>query len=164
MIQRVQTLWLLGVSVCMGLMLVYFIWAEVIEDQSRVVTFTAFSIEVVNTQNTPERTDDVLIESRSTWYVAALAILASLTALLSIFRFKNRLTQMKLGALNSLFMVATLATCYFLINQTEEVFPETRGQTQLTFFLPMAGLILNMISNRFIRRDEKLMKSVERIR
>ena len=164
MIQRVQTLLLLGVSICMGLVLAYFIWGEVVEGQNRVVTFTAFSIDVIDTQNTPERTDVVLMESRSTWYVAALAILASLTALFSVFQFKNRLTQMKLGALNSLFMVATLASCYFLINQTEKIFPEAQGQTQLAFFLPMAGLILNMIANRFIRKDEKLVKSVDRIR
>ena len=164
MIQRVQTLLLLGVSIVMALVLAYFIWGEVVEGQDRVVTFTAFSIDVIDTQGTPERTDDILIETRSTWYVAALAILASLTALFSVFQFKNRLTQMKLGALNSLFMVGTLATCYLLINSTEKTFPETVGATQLGFFLPMAGLLLNMIANRFIRKDEKLVKSVDRIR
>jgi len=164
MIQRFQTLFLLGISICMGLLLAYFIWGEVVQDQNRVVTFTAFSIDVTNTQGTPERTDDILIESQSTWYVGGLAILASLTALFSVFQFKNRLTQMKLGALNSLFMVATLGACYFLINDAEKIFPETQGQTQLGFFLPMAGLLLNMIANRFIKKDEKLVKSVDRIR
>ena len=164
MIQRVQTLLLLGVSVVMALVLAYFIWGEVVEAENRVATFTAFSIDVIDTQGTPERTDDITVESRSTWYVGALAILSSLTALFSVFQFKNRLNQMKLAALNSLFMVATLAACYFLINQTEEIFPKVQGQTQLGFFLPMAGLLLNMIANRFIRRDEKLVKSVDRIR
>lgn len=164
MLQRIQSLILLGVSVVMALVLAYFIWGEVVEDQNRVVTFTAFSIDVIDTMGTPERTDDVTVQSQSTWYVGALAILASLTALFSIFQFKNRLTQMKLGALNSLFMVATLASCYFLINSAEKTFPESVGQTQLGFFLPMAGLLLNMIANRFIRKDEKLVKSVDRIR
>lgn len=164
MIQRVQTLFLLGVAICMGLVLAYFIWLEPVADENRVVTFSAFSIEVVDTMGTSPRADDVVVETRSTWYVGTLAILAALTALLSILQFKNRLTQMKLGALNSLFMVATLASCYFLINQTEDLFPSSQGVTQLGFFMPMAGLILNMIANRFIRRDEKLVKSVDRIR
>ena len=164
MIQRVQTLLLLAVAVVMGLVLAYFIWGEVVEDQNRVMTFTAFSIDVIDTMGTPERADDVLIESKSTWYVGVLAILSALTAIFSVFQFKNRLNQMKLGALNSLFMVATLASCYLLINQAEKTFPETVGATQLGFFLPMAGLLLNMIANRFIRKDEKLVKSVDRIR
>ncbi len=98
MIQRVQTLLLLGVSVVMALVLAYFIWGEVVEAENRVATFTAFSIDVIDTQGTPERTDDITVESRSTWYVGALAILSSLTALFSVFQFKNRLNQMKLAA------------------------------------------------------------------
>lgn len=165
MIQRVQTLFLLGVAICMGMVLAYYIWGERIDDQNRVVSFTAFSVQVIDTGGTlADTSDDSVIETRSTWYIAALAVLASITALISIFQFKNRLTQMKLGALNSLFMVATLASCYFLINQSENIFPETQGQTQLAFFLPMAGLLLNMVANRFIRKDEKLVKSVDRIR
>ena len=165
MIQRVQTLFLLGVAICMGLVIAYYIWGELIPDQNRVVTFTAFSIDVIDTNGTiQDKSDDTIVESRSVWYVGALAILSVITSLVSLFMFKNRLNQMKLGALNSLFMVATLGFCYYLINSTESVFPEVQGSTQPGFFLPMAGLLLNMIANRFIRKDEKLVKSVDRIR
>lgn len=165
MIQRVQTIFLLAISVCMGMVLAYYIWGETIPDQNRVVTFTAFSIDVIDTNGTiSDTTDDSIVESTNTWYVGTLAILSSLIALFSVLQFKNRLNQMKLGALNSLFMVATLGISYFHINRMESLFPETAGQTQLGFFLPVAAMLLNMIANRFIRKDEKLVKSVDRIR
>ncbi len=165
MIQRVQTIFLMLIALCMGLMLAYYIWGELIPDQNRVISFSAFKMEVIDTQGTLQNvSDDVVVDSQNTWYIGALAILSVITAMFSIFMFKNRLTQMKLGALNSLFMVATLAISYLHINRFEKIFPETVGQTQLGFFLPVAAMLLNMIANRFIRKDEKLVKSVDRIR
>jgi len=42
--------------------------------------------------------------------------------------------------------------------------PEMEGTYKLGFFLPAFALIFNVLSNRFIRRDEKLVRSVDRIR
>jgi glucan phosphoethanolaminetransferase (alkaline phosphatase superfamily) len=149
----------------MGMVLAYYIWGELVPDQNRVVSFSAFSMEVIDTNGTlNDKTDDTVVDSQSTWYIGALAILSALTALFSVFQFKNRLTQMKLGALNALFMVAVLGISYFHITQFEKLFPEAAGGPQLGFYLPVAAMLLNMIANRFIRKDEKLVKSVDRIR
>lgn len=165
MIQRVQTIFLLLISVCMGTVLAYYIWTGRADEQNQVMSLSAFSIEVIDTNGTlSDFSDDTVLESRGTWYIGVLAILASLTALVSVFQYKNRLNQMKLGALNSLFMVATLGLSYFNISQLEGIAPEVQGAPQLGFYLPVAGLLLNMVANRFIRRDEKLVKSVDRIR
>lgn len=165
MIQRVQTIFLLAISICMGMVLAYYIWGENIDSEQKTIKMSSFIIKTVNNNGTlSDFSDDILLESKSIWYIGALAILSSLTALFSVFQFKNRLNQMKLGALNSLFMVATLGISYFHINQMESLFPETAGQAQFGFYLPVAAMLLNMIANRFIRKDEKLVKSVDRIR
>lgn len=166
MIQRIQTLLLFGVAVCMGTVLAYYIWGEVSVDESKAVTMTALKIEVVDTAGTlSDTSDDTIISTESTWYIAVLAIIAALVAIVSVFQFKNRLNQMKLGALNALLMASTLGLSYYKIYQLEDVVnPAGQGQISLGFFLPAVAMILNILSNRFIRKDEKLVKSVDRIR
>ena len=165
MIQRIQTVLLLLVALCMALILAYPIWFEQSADASKGIIMTAIKMEVVDLGGTPmDGTDDTIIESRSTWYIAALAIIASLIAIFSVFQFKNRLNQMKLGALNALIMSATLGVCFYQVYQLEDMINPAAGNFSLGFFLSAVAMILNILSNRFIRKDEKLVKSVDRIR
>ena len=69
--------------------------------------------------------------------------------------------QMKLSALNSLFMAATLGiSVYYGTGMVKEY----AGGYGLGLFLPGAAMICNILANRYIRRDERLVKSVDRIR
>ncbi|WP_339698336.1 DUF4293 domain-containing protein [uncultured Roseivirga sp.] len=166
MIQRIQSILLLGVSICMGMVLAFYIWSEVNPETSTGILFSPMEMKVIDMGEMPQdSSDDVITQTESTWYLAALAVAASLVSLFSIFQFKNRLNQMKLGALNSLLMVSYLGVCFFKVNQFEEiVMPQVQGGFHLGFMLPAGALILNAIANRFIRKDEKLVKSVDRIR
>lgn len=166
MIQRIQSLFLLGVSLCMGMTLAYYIWGEANTEQTKGIVFSAVDMRIIDFgQGVADRSDDQIVETHNTWYLAGLAIVSSLVALFSIFQFKNRLNQMKLGALNSLLMVTFLGIAFYKINQFESlVNPQMQGNFQLGFFFPALGLVLNAIANRFIRKDEKLVKSVDRIR
>ncbi|MGW8122317.1 DUF4293 domain-containing protein [Roseivirga echinicomitans] len=166
MIQRFQTILLLGVSICMGMVLAYYIWGEANPEQTKGILFSALEMKIIDFgEGIADKSDDVIIETQSNWYLAALAVSAALVALFSIMQFKNRLTQMKLGALNSLLMVSYLGICYYKVHQFEElVNPQVDGNFQLGFFLPALALLLNAAANRFIRKDEKLVKSVDRIR
>lgn len=160
MVQRIQTLFLIGIATCMGLVLYFKIWAENNSDGTAGMFLTAFKKVQVKLPSGTE-----VISSESTIYLAILAALSSLVAIYSIFQFKNRLNQMKLGALNSLLMASTLGLSYYNIYQLESSFsPLTQGSFLGGFFLPAIAMILNMASNRFIRKDEKLVKSVDRIR
>ncbi len=165
MIQRIQTVLLLLVALCMALILAYPIWFEQSPDASKGIIVTALKMEVVDFGGTPtDGSDDIILESRSTWYIAALALAASVVAFLSIFQFKNRLNQMKLGALNALIMSATLGLCFYKVYQFEEMLNPAQGNFSVGFFLPAVAMVINILSNRFIRKDEKLVKSVDRIR
>ena len=162
MIQRIQTLFLIGIAVCMSLVLYFPIWAENNAEGTEQMVLTAFKADQVAL---PYNSTVVPINSSSTIYIAILAGLASLVAIYGVFQFKNRLTQMKLGALNSLLMAGTLGLAYYNIYQFESSFsPQTQGAFLMGFFLPAIAMIFNMASNRFIRKDEKLVKSVDRIR
>jgi len=164
MIQRIQTVLLLVIAILMAMMPFTNIWGELNPDNDQLRLLSGFKLEVIDTKGTlNDPTDDVVITTQSTWYIGSLAFLASIVAFLSIFSFKNRLTQMKLGALNALIMAATLGISFFTIYQNE---PLIDGQGSITtgFYLPAGAMILNILANRFIRKDEKLVKSVDRLR
>jgi hypothetical protein len=73
--------------------------------------------------------------------------------------------QLKLGALNSLLLTALLGTIVYLVtkNQTA-LLPEVSGQYKTGFFMPIIAVVSNFLANYFIRKDEKLIRSTNRIR
>lgn len=163
MIQRVQTLFLLGVIICMALMLFFPIWEKVSTTNGEVLTLTAFSLTHV--VPAAENGTEQIINEQPTYYIAILAVLAALVAGYSIFRYDNRLTQIKLAALNSLIMAAVIGTAWYFATQAEPMLiSETNGKQQLGFFLPLIALLFNLMANRFIRKDEKLVRSADRFR
>lgn len=93
---------------------------------------------------------------------AILAIAAITLAVISIRNFKNRMLQMKLGALNSLFMAGTIASAVIFSNQFIKNFQG--GQYGLGLWLPGIAVVCNLLANRFIRRDEKLVRDSDRLR
>lgn len=164
MIQRVQTLFLAGVAISMFMVLFFPIWQKFNADGSRHVLLTAMSMTEYDKavevgEPAPVR------ESGFPIAIAILSVAAAITASYSIFQYGNRLTQIKLGALNSLFMAATLGIIVYSQTVGSDWIPEVEGgDFQLGFFLPMIGLVLNIMANRFIKRDEDLVRSADRLR
>lgn len=93
---------------------------------------------------------------------AMLAIAAATLAFVEIGKYKDRLLQMKLGALNSLFMAGTIGAAVLFANQMFETFKG--GSYGLGLWVPGVAVICNLVANRFIRRDEKLVRDSERLR
>ncbi len=167
MIQRMQSLYLLGVVICMSLIFIMPIWEKSDPKLERRITLDAFyQYEYVN--NTPDQPNWVLSKKTFALYIAIAAGLAALTALYSIFRYDNRLLQIKLGALNAFLIMATLGICAYLIYNAGNLLGENLKNDfkdfKIGFFLPAIALVLNSLANRFIKKDEDLVRSVDRIR
>ncbi|TAD99559.1 MAG: DUF4293 family protein, partial [Bacteroidetes bacterium] len=107
-----------------------------------------------------------IISNKNTVYVAVLVAVALIVACTSLFSYQNRQRQMLLNLLNTLFLVAIMGTnTYLVISVGENLFSDpVQGSFGLGFFTPAIAMVLNSIANRFIRRDEKLVKSVDRLR
>ncbi len=159
MLQRVQSLMLLGAAISMVLILFFPIWQEASATQNQETTLDAYNLTSVSAaEATPQ-----VQHQENTIAIAILAGVAAITAFYEIFRFRNRLTQMKLGALNNLLMVAVLAASWYYVYEGEAYLPG-QGDYELGFFLPAIAIVLNIFANRFIRRDERLVRSVDRLR
>ena len=94
---------------------------------------------------------------------AILAIASATLAIIAITKYKSRFTQMKIGALNSLFMAGTIGSAVYFASQLIKAH-ETGGQYGLGLWLPGVAVICNLLANRFIRRDEKLVRDSDRLR
>ena len=70
---------------------------------------------------------------------------------------------MKLGSLNSLVMAGTMFLAVYFIRELRLEFNQ-EGAIGIGLFLPGMGIIFNILANFFIRKDEKLVRSVDRIR
>lgn len=95
--------------------------------------------------------------------IAILGIAAATIAAMEIGKFKNRLLQLKMGALNALLMAGCMGSAAYLAIQLMQA-NHIAGGYGVSLYLPGIAMICNTIANRFIRRDENLVKDSERLR
>ena len=108
MIQRVQSLFLVVAVVCLVAALFFPVWQKLdTKDQSGVILKTTHA-EVY----TPDKS--MTKEHFPAVVLGILAVAGIVIAIVEIFQYRNRLTQMKLGAVNSLVLAAFLGlSVYF---------------------------------------------------
>ena len=155
MLQRIQTLFLAIVSIGMVGFLALPVWSKTSPTENAVLdAFQLVHHQGISSYITP------------TWYIAVLAVLVAGVAAFAITRFKNRLVQSALCALNSILMTALMATVlYFSYSKGKNLFdPQEPGSYQLGFFALLVAMLSNVLANRFIRRDERMVKESERMR
>lgn len=163
MIQRIQTLFLAGVVACMALTFATRMWQKSHPDlQQRVV----MNIWHLDRLEAPAGTEAwTVAERRSHPWLALMAAASVLVATYAIFRYDKRMLQIKLGLLNAFLIMATLAGAAFTIYSTESALGWlSKGVFGPGYFLPVGALILNSLASRFIKKDEDLVRSVDRIR
>ncbi len=158
MIQRVQSVFLAIVVVCM----VCTFFFPVLKKTNPTKGTT---VELSYTQMTFTAADKTQ-KTTPTFYMAILAALAAATSVFSISSFKKRLLQMKLGLLNSLLMASILGLTMYFISQGESFIGLNIGYKSfhVGFYLPLVALVCNIVANRYIRKDERLVRESDRMR
>jgi len=148
------------------------IWEKVDKAKGEMIVLDAFFLRhyLPAHQTSPQnRQADKMsvndVEPKILYLISGFAILSTLVACFSIFKFKKRPLQLKLGMLNTLLLCGVLGTVFYYQNAANNIFdPEKYGQFKIGFFLPVIALVFNILANKFIRKDEKLVRSVERFR
>lgn len=148
--QRIQTVFL-GIAVLALLAsLIFPIWSAEINGETNVLT-AFYYLKGDRYQYSP-------------YSLAAILIIGSATlALIEITKYKNRLTQMKIGALNSLFLVGAIGSATWFATQLIKV-NQTGGQYGAGLWLLVIPMFCNLVANRFIRKDERLVRDADRLR
>lgn len=98
----------------------------------------------------------------------ALLVIVGLTGLLSlvnIFLFKNRPLQIRIGYLIiSLGILIPIVAALLMMNDGTPVKPSAEVNDGFGLYLPFIGIIFSILAVRFIKKDNKLVKSMDRLR
>ena len=156
MIQRIQSVFLALVAICLFSAMLLDFWGK---SGSEGQTVTLNAMQLTLTEN------GEVIKTMHSFYLIILAFVGSAIAVASLFSYKSRLKQMKLNFLNTLVMAALMGTSVYFVFEGAKMFDiEQQGQFGYGFYMAPAALLFNMMANRFIRKDEKLVRSVDRLR
>jgi len=142
MIQRIQSIYLLLVIfLSIGAPFFFKLWVEA---DNEVFAFDLFAYESISYKLVP-----------------ISFIISALLALITIFRYNDRQQQFVLGRiiiLINLFLLGILI--YLSLNIPGEIFSE-KG---IGMFIPSIVILFSVLANKAIRKDENLVKSVDRLR
>ncbi|WP_159021561.1 DUF4293 domain-containing protein [Formosa sp. L2A11] len=136
MIQRIQTIYLLLTAIVSGgLIFVFNLWAD---------------------------TEGHLVFAKDNIMCLAVFLGSALLALVSIFLYSNRKLQFVLGRLN---IISNFFLIVFFVYQSLNISGETNvSEKGIGMFLPIISIVLLVLANKAIKKDEDLVKSVDRLR
>ena len=157
MIQRIQSVFLLLLALAMLSVLALPLWHKADGLTGQELTLTAFGFQSLG--------KPLALPTGPAWLIGVLAVASAAVAVFEIFQFRNRAKQLLLGSVNLLLIVATLGAAFYFSNQGEQhLNVKLQGTEMAGFYLPTVALLLNLLANRFIRRDEQLVRSADRLR
>ena len=100
-----------------------------------------------------------------TWGVLTFAVLGALLAFVNIFLYKKRKLQVKLALLTALLIVVYYVTSMVYLNAfLSKIDNSYTMNVQFGIILPVIALIFDLLAISRIKKDEKLVKSLDRIR
>ena len=136
MIQRIQSLYLFGAAICsMGLIFVFHLWTN---------------------------NSDIPVFAKDEIVFLSLFLGSGVLSLISIFSFKKRQLQFVLGRLNIILNFILLGVfLYQSLNLSGEADVSEKG---IGILLPVLSIVLLVLANKAIKKDEDLVKSVDRLR
>ena len=95
-------------------------------------------------------------------WIKYLFLGSALLAVLSLFRFKDRKQQFVLNRFNLLINLILLGVfVYRSLNLSGEAEVSEKG---IGMLIPVFSIVLLVLANKAIKRDEDLVKSVDRLR
>ena len=134
MIQRIQSIYLVIAAILAG--------------------SSVFVFDLLKTTNNTIYTFDKL-------YILLGIITSTILSLVSIFMFKNRKLQFVMNRLNIILNFILLAVfMYGSLNSPGEDVSSEKG----VGILPIISIVLLVLANKAIKKDEDLIKSVDRLR
>ncbi len=149
MIQRIQTLFLLLATGALGSQ--FFVPYLHVGENDSARTIASLSDGMLTPTDNPG--------------LLGLTGLGALISLIAVFLFKNRPLQTRLALTSAGICVMIAVLLAFTIKMTLDQSPEGGSiQFALGVALPVLAIILNWLAARAIRKDEALVRSMDRLR
>lgn len=153
MLQRIQTVYLLIITVLTALMI--FMPLAVLQTGDTFYKFDVFGVNTV----VPE--PELLYP---TWGLFVLTALIALLALFTIFMYKKRMLQIRFCIFNAILMVGFYGFFGYLIYTMKQELGDLSVSVRIALSFPLINLILDYLAIRNIGADEVLVRSLDRLR
>lgn len=161
MIQRLQTVYLALVIILSFVGLISNI-GEYFVEGSLVATFSNFAFH----------TDGAFksLESAGPYCLGILLIIVIFLSTMSIMLFRKRMRQLRLTIISTILLVGYVATYVFFAWLYQGKLELVQPSANIAFHLPFIGvfpvlsIILNILAIHGIRKDEALVRSLDRLR
>jgi hypothetical protein len=107
-------------------------------------------------------TNGVALYAKGELFLLGMFLGSAVLSLISIFLFKNRKLQFVLGRINILLNFILLGVfVYWSLTVSGETSVSEKG---IGMIIPVISIVLLVMANKAIRKDENLVKSVDRLR
>lgn len=157
MIQRIQTIWLfLAAVVILGLFIFpYLNYTDLVGLGKKLLVTGEYA--AVNNES---------VKQGSSILLTIATVLLALLPLLTIFQFRNRKLQLKLIYIEIVLIILFAGWLYYLANSTLSLISQSFNPQNIGvgFFLLPISIICLSLAIGGIRKDEKLIKSADRLR
>lgn len=141
MIQRIQSLWLLIVA---------------------IAAFATYTLTLYSGKLADGTVRDFLLADNFLLVIVIIAL--GLLALVCLILFKNRKLQFKLSVFGVLFSLGFIFLEYLMVESFKKDNAILSGSYQPGALLPIVMVVFFIMAARGIYKDEKLIKSMDRLR
>jgi hypothetical protein len=155
MLQRVQTIWLFLASTAI-LSLFFFPYLQIYNLDGSIIALKITGVQ--------ENIGGKIVQTEGFIALTIATVILSLIPFLTIFLFKNRKLQIKLCYLS---ILTILGFSFWLVQTAKQALGEVTLQSEnygLGVILPSLSVFFMILALRGIRKDEKLIKSADRLR
>ncbi len=152
MIQRKQTIFLL-IALIINILLFFIPFCEFSIDKTEIYKITAFGITATS--------DNTIITN--TYPLLILLIIIVAINFITIFLFKKRVLQIRLNILNIILNIGLIGLFFYFMHKATA---DTQAiiSYKISMIIPLISIILYFLAIKFIRSDENLLRSLDRIR
>jgi len=152
MIQRIQTLFLIGAMISLGVLFLIPL-GHLIPPNDMILDFYYNGIEA----------NEFVVNAYQTIPLTVLMSLTMIFCLITIFIYKNRIVQIRLCGINIFLIIGQIGMfLYYFFNAAKQI--DAEKQFNISIVLPIVAIIFLYLAIRGIARDEALVKAADRIR
>jgi uncharacterized membrane protein len=162
MIQRIQTVFLLLVIIS-GILAFFFNVAVYFPEAGY---FRFYLYGITDLSRDPFADDGLNQQAFEAWYTLPLVLLQGIIIILAawnIFNYKKRLLQIKINRLNVFLNVILVGALFFYATMIESKV-NAKPDYGIAVIFPLISIILLFLANRHIKKDERLVRSADRLR
>lgn len=158
MIQRVQTLFLLG-AVIISIVLFF----TPLSEKTYVDPTTASEVKMVlNIDKSVVIQSDVTNPEEANYLLLVLNLLILAASIFIIFKYKNRNSQLRLCMLTTLLTMVLLVLIFYYSEKMG--LADVKAHYLAGVYLAATQVFMVLAARRFIRKDEMMVRAADRIR